>query len=259
MRTSHLSFSDMRPLVRSATLNGYWRAGEIPRSRRGAVDAQGRAGPRRPRRPGQVDLGGRGGPAPRRIGHEVGSPGLRDAAGRGASALHLGATERGAAGGARSAQRAESPPPLRAQLQRGPPDAAGGVGGDSHAAALVRVRRTRTLAAGTRSGCCGAARDHARVRRPGLAAAGDLLLAARAGGSRDDPSESGPGVQFEHDFTGIVFYARDLDAANSLSDPLMRPVCPAVAGLHGLAASRRRPRPGCGSSSSCSSRSASAP
>jgi AraC-like DNA-binding protein len=33
----------------------------------------------------------------------------------------------------------------------------------------------------------------------------------------------GPGVQFEHDFTGIVFYARDLDAANALSDPLMRP------------------------------------
>jgi AraC-like DNA-binding protein len=33
----------------------------------------------------------------------------------------------------------------------------------------------------------------------------------------------GHGVQFEHDFTGIVFYARDLDAANTLSDPLMRP------------------------------------
>ena len=31
------------------------------------------------------------------------------------------------------------------------------------------------------------------------------------------------GLQFEHDFTGIVFYARDLDAANPLSDPLMRP------------------------------------
>jgi AraC-like DNA-binding protein len=33
----------------------------------------------------------------------------------------------------------------------------------------------------------------------------------------------GAGLQFEHDFTGLVFYARDLDAANSLSDPLMRP------------------------------------
>jgi len=33
----------------------------------------------------------------------------------------------------------------------------------------------------------------------------------------------GPGLQFEHDFTGMVFYARDLDAKNSLSDPLMRP------------------------------------
>lgn len=33
----------------------------------------------------------------------------------------------------------------------------------------------------------------------------------------------GPGVQFEHDFTGVVFYASDLDAANTLADPLMRP------------------------------------
>jgi AraC-like DNA-binding protein len=33
----------------------------------------------------------------------------------------------------------------------------------------------------------------------------------------------GAGVQFEHAFTGIVFYASDLDAANTLSDPLMRP------------------------------------
>ena len=33
----------------------------------------------------------------------------------------------------------------------------------------------------------------------------------------------GPGLQFEHDFTGLVMYASDLDAANSLSDPLMRP------------------------------------
>ena len=33
----------------------------------------------------------------------------------------------------------------------------------------------------------------------------------------------GPGLQFEHDFTGLVLYASDLEAANSLSDPLMRP------------------------------------
>jgi AraC-like DNA-binding protein len=33
----------------------------------------------------------------------------------------------------------------------------------------------------------------------------------------------GPGLQFEHDFTGVVFYASDLDARNALSDPLMRP------------------------------------
>lgn len=33
----------------------------------------------------------------------------------------------------------------------------------------------------------------------------------------------GPGLQFEHDFTGLVMYASDLDAANALSDPLMRP------------------------------------
>ena len=33
----------------------------------------------------------------------------------------------------------------------------------------------------------------------------------------------GAGLQFEHDFTGLVIYARDLEAANPLSDPLMRP------------------------------------
>ena len=33
----------------------------------------------------------------------------------------------------------------------------------------------------------------------------------------------GPGLQFEHDFTGLVMYARDLDAHNTLSDPLMAP------------------------------------
>jgi AraC-like DNA-binding protein len=33
----------------------------------------------------------------------------------------------------------------------------------------------------------------------------------------------GPGLQFGHDFTGLIFYARDLDARNALSDPLMRP------------------------------------
>ena len=33
----------------------------------------------------------------------------------------------------------------------------------------------------------------------------------------------GPGLQFEHDFTGVIFYASDLDARNALSDPLMRP------------------------------------
>ncbi|WP_433203531.1 AraC family transcriptional regulator [Nocardia sp. CA-107356] len=33
----------------------------------------------------------------------------------------------------------------------------------------------------------------------------------------------GPEVQFGHTFNGIVLYARDLDAANAMSDPLLRP------------------------------------
>ena len=33
----------------------------------------------------------------------------------------------------------------------------------------------------------------------------------------------GPGLQFEHDFTGLVIYSRDLGTKNCLSDPLMRP------------------------------------
>jgi AraC-like DNA-binding protein len=33
----------------------------------------------------------------------------------------------------------------------------------------------------------------------------------------------GAGLQFEHDFAGLVIYSRDLDAANPLSDPQLRP------------------------------------
>jgi len=33
----------------------------------------------------------------------------------------------------------------------------------------------------------------------------------------------GPRLQFGHEFTGLVFYASDLDAANTASDPLLRP------------------------------------
>lgn len=33
----------------------------------------------------------------------------------------------------------------------------------------------------------------------------------------------GPGLQFEHDFSGVVFYSSYLKSPNTLSDPLMRP------------------------------------
>jgi AraC-like DNA-binding protein len=33
----------------------------------------------------------------------------------------------------------------------------------------------------------------------------------------------GPGLRFGHEFTGLVFYASDLDARNALADPLMQP------------------------------------
>lgn len=33
----------------------------------------------------------------------------------------------------------------------------------------------------------------------------------------------GAGLQFEHDFAGLVVYARDLSAANPMADPVMRP------------------------------------
>ena len=33
----------------------------------------------------------------------------------------------------------------------------------------------------------------------------------------------GPRLQFGHEFTGLVFYATELDAANTASDPLLRP------------------------------------
>jgi AraC-like DNA-binding protein len=47
------------------------------------------------------------------------------------------------------------------------------------------------------------------------------------GTAPEDPSALqdvfGPALRFEHAFTGIVFYASDLDARNALSDPIMRP------------------------------------
>jgi AraC-like DNA-binding protein len=33
----------------------------------------------------------------------------------------------------------------------------------------------------------------------------------------------GPRLQFGHEFTGLVFFAAELDAANTVSDPLLRP------------------------------------
>jgi AraC-like DNA-binding protein len=33
----------------------------------------------------------------------------------------------------------------------------------------------------------------------------------------------GPGIKFQHEFTGVVFHASDLETRNALSDPLMRP------------------------------------
>jgi AraC-like DNA-binding protein len=36
----------------------------------------------------------------------------------------------------------------------------------------------------------------------------------------------GPRLQFGHEFSGLVFYASDLEAANTASDPLLRPYAP---------------------------------
>ena len=36
----------------------------------------------------------------------------------------------------------------------------------------------------------------------------------------------GPGVQFGHEFTGVVFHADELNAANALADPLLQPYAP---------------------------------
>jgi AraC-like DNA-binding protein len=41
--------------------------------------------------------------------------------------------------------------------------------------------------------------------------------------SRPTTASSATGSGFEHDFTGLVLYTRDLDARNKLADPLMQP------------------------------------
>jgi AraC-like DNA-binding protein len=41
----------------------------------------------------------------------------------------------------------------------------------------------------------------------------------------------GPGLRFEHDFTGILLYADDLDARNVLADPLLKPYAKQILAL----------------------------
>jgi AraC-like DNA-binding protein len=43
----------------------------------------------------------------------------------------------------------------------------------------------------------------------------------------------GPRLQFGHEFTGLVFYAAELDAANTASDPLLRPYADQLRGALG--------------------------
>jgi AraC-like DNA-binding protein len=48
----------------------------------------------------------------------------------------------------------------------------------------------------------------------------------------------GPGLRFDHDFSGLVLYASDLDAPNALADPLMRPYARRI--LESVVAARAR-------------------
>ena len=51
----------------------------------------------------------------------------------------------------------------------------------------------------------------------------DLLHAPRAGSLDAHRAAFGPRLKFGHEFSGLVFYATELDAANTASDPLLRP------------------------------------
>jgi AraC-like DNA-binding protein len=48
----------------------------------------------------------------------------------------------------------------------------------------------------------------------------------------------GPGLRFEHEFSGLVMYSADLDARNTLADPLMRPYAQQI--LSSVVAERAR-------------------
>ena len=154
---------------------------------------------------------------------ESGERELRRPARRAAPADHARSAERRAARGAGPAQRPSTPDALRARVQRSPPHAPGRVGGDRDDPALVRVRGA---CPGGQALALGVAALHGIIRecvgphwRP--------LAVCFQGRAPADLSTLhkvfGPGLQFEHDFTGLIFYASDLDARNALSDPLMRP------------------------------------
>ena len=202
------------------------RARPVPRPRPGAPDAttsgwtrrtwpSRTSGSRRPRSPGCST------PRPR----ESGRDGLRAPARRAASALHAGSAERGAARGARPAQRPDAPAALRAQLQRGAPHAPGRVGRTGHDAAVVRVRRARPGASrrwrwASRRCTASSASASGRTWR----AAVGLLPAPRARQtSRRTTGSSARGCSSSTSSPAWCFYASDLDAPNALSDPLMRP------------------------------------
>ena len=153
-----VDMASTRPLVRSATLNGY-----LGLARSLELD-----GPRLMRRvgldPADLAVPDKWIPAADvarllDISAKASRPGrLRGQAGRAASALDARPPQRGASRGARPAQRPAAPPALRAQLQRGPAHAAGGDRRGRHDPPVVRVRRAGPGGPGARPGCRRAAR-----------------------------------------------------------------------------------------------------
>ena len=219
----------MRPLVRSATLDGYVALARVARPRPGQPDARRRAGRRGPGRSRQVGLGGRGLPAAGRLGRRVRSGGLRAPARRAAPAVHARSAERGAARGARPAQRPDAAATLRAQLQRGAADAPRRVRGHLHDAAVVRVRGARPGRTGTRPGRRGAARHHPRVCGAGLEAAVDLLPAPLPHRPQHAPRgvRPGPAVRARVHRAGVLHQRpRRCEPALGPADAALRPAVP---------------------------------
>ncbi len=161
--------------------------------------------------------------APGAIGSGVRTRRLRASTRRPASTVQSRSPQLGHQGRTRRQERARRIDAIRAHVQRVITHSIERGQRTRHPANLARGRRTGRHQTERRTRSRRDAADPAKF--PGFSmASGQRGIHAQC---PEDTSTHrrilGETVEFDHEFTGIVFFAADLDAANQLSDELLRP------------------------------------